>query len=864
MEALDKTIIQTEESSEYLPRYDKTLENSKVMNLSSLNSRSSEKKVPLNLPFLNNIDLSHSTLINETKFQKISRNYGIPNEIPLKSSNSENFNFEIIEFLGFGSRGKAFHAIDANNNREVALKFLEFKTFSDKSYLNSVRELIVLQILTKTPDSNRYFLNLFDFYLDDSEGDQGKLYLVIVLEFSLMDLRELLSLRQEINEKFEDSELLFILSSLIQGLSQLKSLSLAHRDFKLENLFLTKEFNVKIGDFSEAKVFEKSLDDFSFKCSIKGSHIFMSPELLFAYEGNTRSLIYDPWISDLYSIALAIYQLKSFDNSLERDKVLLTLNNNRSLDRILMKMLEKDPNQRISIEKLLETLKYEEISIKLGQKAFIQKTEELIKLRKSRILEKNDDFIEILKKSLIVSEVYTRVFQYSKAIEKSLEILQYIGSFLSINKENDYEIRIELLQARVYENLGEIYKRNLQYEPSLFNYQEAIRLLVKLLEKKPENNEFHEHLLRNSLNLASLLRFSGRTAESLNLLEEIKEELSQKLLRTLNQFGDISLEEYKEKLNKIYLNFAEVYEVFAGLLRARKDSISAKKSLEKALNYLKFSNKNEILLMNYQTIYAENLLEIGDFEKSRDLLEKILENSRKTGFFNENSGLCLILLSRICSRNEDFQLAEACIDQALQVYKRLFKDNEKNKRFSEIYREKAKIMRKIEKYEISEEFIRKALDISRQIEDFSENMRIKWKLARVLKEKGDFKGEVKEIEEIYAEIQRNRENFFKNTQFEGKVMRRLGEIYKENKELDKSIIVYQEALGSLKKNLMREETLIGLCENLIEINGIDLEGKIRKMKEYEKEAGELNRSSKNKRNKEKLKMLKKFIEKKKI
>ena len=209
-------------------------------------------------------------------------------------------------------------------------------------------------------------------------------------------------------------------------------------------------------------------------------------------------------------------------------------------------------------------------------------------------------------------------------------------------------------------------------------------------------------------------------------------------------------------------------------------------------------------------------------------------------------------------------MAEACIDQALQVYKRLFKDNEKNKRFSEIYREKAKIMRKIEKYEISEEFIRKALDISRQIEDFSENMRIKWKLARVLKEKGDFKGEVKEIEEIYAEIQRNRENFFKNTQFEGKVMRRLGEIYKENKELDKSIIVYQEALGSLKKNLMREETLIGLCENLIEINGIDLEGKIRKMKEYEKEAGELNRSSKNKRNKEKLKMLKKFIEKKKI
>ena len=867
LEEISRTLIETDNSNSLsfsLSNFTKTLlqtEDSHAFFSSS--SKSNSRNVPLNLPILQNVDLSHATLINESKMDKISHEYGIAKEIPLKSANSESFNFEIIEFLGSGSHGKAFHAIDGINNRDVALKFLEFQSFSDRNYLDSIRELIVLQILSKSPQTADFFLNLFEFYLDDSEKDQGKLFLVIVLEFSLLDLSELLSLRQEINEKFEDCEILYILSNLLEGLFELKRLGIAHRDIKLDNLFLTKGFKVKIGDLSEAKVFERHImNNNGLKtCSVKGTPFYMSPELLDAYQTHTPKLSYDPWKSDMYSMALTLYQLKSFNRFCDRDA--LGLNKNRVLDRILMKMLEKDPFNRISLEGLMEIIKNERTNIQEGKRVFIRKSEELLKIRKSRILEKDDDFIEFLKKKIVVSEVHSRVFQYSKAIEKSHEILQYVGSFLSINREKEVEDKIEMLQARVYENLGEIYKRNMQYQPSLFNFQEAVRILGKILNSRPQDRDLQDNLMKSSLNLASLLRFSGRTAESLSLLEKIQTELNQKLIQILNASNNIPLPDYKTSLSRIYQNFAEVYETFAGLLRMHKDSLSAIKSLEKALNYLEFSNKNEVLLINYQTIYAETLLEAKQFEKSRFLLEKILENSKRTSFYNENSGICLVLLAKICTKNHDYNLAEVRADQALEMHERLFKDHEKNKHFSEIYILKAKIAKKQEKFDVAEEFMRKAIKISKKIDDYIEILRIQWKISKILREKRDFKAEFNEIEIIYDFLQKNRENIGKNTEFHGKILQRLGEIYKKNGELDKSIIIYQEALGSIKKNEKREDTLIALCENMIEVQGIELKEKIEKIKEYYKEARVFDRGNKEIWRKDKLKEIKRFLERNK-
>ncbi|OBA20754.1 Pkinase-domain-containing protein [Metschnikowia bicuspidata var. bicuspidata NRRL YB-4993] len=101
--------------------------------------------------------------------------------------------------------------------------------------------------------------------------------------------------RQEIN---------CCLKQILEGISYLHSLGLAHRDLKLDNCVLTNEGILKIIDFGSAVIFKYPYDQYGLKHEIHHCHGVVGLDPYLAPEVLTSLNSYNPQPVDLWSIAI--------------------------------------------------------------------------------------------------------------------------------------------------------------------------------------------------------------------------------------------------------------------------------------------------------------------------------------------------------------------------------------------------------------------------------------------------------------------------------------------------------------------------------------------------------------------------------
>jgi len=89
----------------------------------------------------------------------------------------------------------------------------------------------------------------------------------------------------------------FFLEQLIDVLSYLDKKNVAHRDFKLENILVDNNLNLKVADFGFATY--KNVEKLS---TYRGTKTYMAPEIK---EGKT----YDGRKVDIFSIGVILYIL---------------------------------------------------------------------------------------------------------------------------------------------------------------------------------------------------------------------------------------------------------------------------------------------------------------------------------------------------------------------------------------------------------------------------------------------------------------------------------------------------------------------------------------------------------------------------
>ncbi len=256
--------------------------------------------------------------------------------------------YTIVEPLGSGGMGQVFRAVNANLQRDAAVKVLHPELAGDTGLVTRFRREARALAALNHPN----ICTIFEI------GEQDGLI------FIAMEFLDGLTLRQRMaNQRLELESTLTLSIQIADGLDAAHSAGIVHRDITPGNIFITRRGHVKILDFGVAKVAgarpsanasTASADHATLPGSVMGTVAYMSPEQVRGKEVDARS--------DLFSFGVVLYQVATgllpfrgdspgliFDAILNRAPApLLRVNPDlpAALEEIVGKALEKSPDLR--------------------------------------------------------------------------------------------------------------------------------------------------------------------------------------------------------------------------------------------------------------------------------------------------------------------------------------------------------------------------------------------------------------------------------------------------------------------------------------------------------------------------------------
>ena len=256
--------------------------------------------------------------------------------------------YTIVEPLGSGGMGQVFRAVDANLQRDVAVKVLHPELAGDTGLVTRFRREARALAALNHPN----ICTIFEI------GEQDGLI------FIAMEFLDGLTLRQRMaNQRLELESTLTLSIQIADGLDAAHSAGIVHRDIKPGNIFITRRGHVKILDFGVAKVAgarpsadasTANADHATLPGSVMGTVAYMSPEQVRGKEVDARSDLFSFGVV-LYQVATGLLPFRGDSPGLIFDAILncapaplLRVNPDlpAALEEIVGKALEKSPDLR--------------------------------------------------------------------------------------------------------------------------------------------------------------------------------------------------------------------------------------------------------------------------------------------------------------------------------------------------------------------------------------------------------------------------------------------------------------------------------------------------------------------------------------
>ncbi|BFU25188.1 serine/threonine protein kinase, putative [Entamoeba histolytica HM-1:IMSS-B] len=252
--------------------------------------------------------------------------------------------YENFSKIGEGAAGEVFVAQNKQTGKDMALKKCIITSKNEKSLINEI------EIMKNCKHPN--IVSFFGSYLEEG-------YVWVVMEF--MDsgcLTEVLT-EYENGFKMTEPQMAYVLREVMKGLLYLHQRHKIHRDIKSDNILISSDGSVKIGDFGYAAQLTSQRDK---RNSIVGTPYWMAPEVI-------RNKLYDAK-ADIWSIGIMIMEMTEGDPPymelpplralfLITTKGIPPLKERDSWSPDLVKLVEsclmKDPNQRPTSEQILES-----------------------------------------------------------------------------------------------------------------------------------------------------------------------------------------------------------------------------------------------------------------------------------------------------------------------------------------------------------------------------------------------------------------------------------------------------------------------------------------------------------------------------
>ncbi len=249
--------------------------------------------------------------------------------------------YAVTEKLGEGSYGSVYKAHGKKGAREVvAVKCVVKGQLSKSETDNLITEISLLKKL-----EHEHIVHMVDFCWDAN-------YIYIIMEYcGGGDLSRFIKSRTSLPEEVCKS----FLRQLASALRFLHSRDIAHLDLKPSNILLTagKKPVLKLADFGLAQ----RLSSEETRSSVRGSYLYMAPEILFRRKYDARV--------DLWSVGIILYEclfgkapyksdtLEELLHKIKEERPIVVPRQasiSKECRDLLNRCLERDPNVRISFE----------------------------------------------------------------------------------------------------------------------------------------------------------------------------------------------------------------------------------------------------------------------------------------------------------------------------------------------------------------------------------------------------------------------------------------------------------------------------------------------------------------------------------
>ncbi|XP_078386087.1 uncharacterized protein LOC144668207 isoform X2 [Cetorhinus maximus] len=248
--------------------------------------------------------------------------------------------FEKIHMVGKGAYGTAVLYRKKDDDSLVILKEINMHELNHIERQRAMNEVKVLSMLDHP--------NIINYY--DSFEEDG----VLMIEMEYADGGTLAQYLAQQDRELEEQQILNLFHQVVAAICYLHEHNVLHRDLKTANLFLTKEGEVKLGDFGVAKVMTTGSEAHT----VLGTPFYISPEICEGKCYNDKS--------DIWSLGCILYEMACRQRTFEGTNLPAVVNkimkgqfapitNNYSAEfkALVMDMLQKEPQYRPSAHELL-------------------------------------------------------------------------------------------------------------------------------------------------------------------------------------------------------------------------------------------------------------------------------------------------------------------------------------------------------------------------------------------------------------------------------------------------------------------------------------------------------------------------------
>ena len=526
--------------------------------------------------------------------------------------------------LGIGSYGTVYKVSKKNTSKIYVLKQISLLGLTEKQIEEYKSEAKLLSSI-----KSNYVVKYYDSFIENHN-------LNIIMEYcDGGDLFQYIEKNKKKKIKLKEKVVWQIFIQMILGLYSIHKKKILHRDLKSQNIFLTKNLDIKIGDLGVSKKLIKT----NFAKTFIGTPYYLSPEICMEKPYNDKS--------DIWAIGCILYELCTFNYPF----------NAKSQGALLLKILNNEPD-------------------KIDNNFYSKDLQNMINLLLNKNYEIRPGCADILKMK-IISEKNKKYNLFSDLIINENDN-NYINKKISFkgNKNENNNLSKQLNYKSKF-NKNNFYFDCNQEKPKKNNSNKIIKEALTKIIKKQNNKKNNNILLL--INDALKGVNSNKKEENINNIMEkskskekkIKNKSPKKEIINIDKIISVDEKLVGENINKIKINNIQE---FANDLNNYVDKYKTEKLKEKNKSFIE-NQKDENKIFEKK----EN-----DFEINLNKNNNIINNNINININNElndkNNILNSIMNFKIINNNDsDIHININNNSNILNKDESIISENEKEK-----------------------------------------------------------------------------------------------------------------------------------------------------------------------------------------